>query len=214
MNLLFLTQTYPRFEDDTSGPFIRDLARGLVGWGDRVTVLTPHAEGVEESWDDGGVAVRSFRYAPERLELIGYSRSLSSDERIRSLAAAVTPLYLRGARRAVAAELERGSYDLLQGHWVVPNGLVASSFHRRLAVGAGLHGSDVFLAEKPLVRRWVGRALARMRCLTGCSPELVDRVCALGFPRPAARVIPYGVDPARFAPDPGRRDVWRQRLGI
>ena len=27
---LFLTQTYPRCPDDTSGPFIRDLARALV----------------------------------------------------------------------------------------------------------------------------------------------------------------------------------------
>ena len=28
-NLLFLTQTYPRFAGDTAGPFIRDLALGL-----------------------------------------------------------------------------------------------------------------------------------------------------------------------------------------
>ena len=41
LDLLFLTQTYPRFEGDTAGPFIRDLARGLVRGGDRVTVLTP-----------------------------------------------------------------------------------------------------------------------------------------------------------------------------
>ena len=40
-NFLFLTQTYPRFAGDTSGPFIRELARGLVRAGDQVTVLTP-----------------------------------------------------------------------------------------------------------------------------------------------------------------------------
>ncbi len=65
MNLLFLTQTYPRFDGDTCGPFIRDLARGLVRQGDRVTVLAPHAPQVPAEWEDDGVRVRTFRYAPQ-----------------------------------------------------------------------------------------------------------------------------------------------------
>lgn len=214
MNLLFLTQTYPRFPDDTAGPFIRDLARGLVTGGDRVTVLAPHTAGLGAGWDDGGVEVVTFRYAPERFEVLGYSRSLESDEKIRALAGLVTPLYLLGARRAVARQLARADYDLLQAHWVVPNGLVAASFHRRLPIAVGLHGSDVFLAERPGVRRWVGSALRRTAVLTGCSPELVDRVCALGFPAGRSHVIPYGVDVETFKPDPERRSLWRERLQI
>ena len=57
---LFLTQTYPRFAGDTAGPFIRDLARALVRGGDAVTVVVPHAAGVEAGWDDDGVRVVSF----------------------------------------------------------------------------------------------------------------------------------------------------------
>ncbi|MEM9553777.1 MAG: glycosyltransferase [Acidobacteriota bacterium] len=211
---LFLTQTYPRFDGDTSGPFIRDLARGLVAGGDEVTVLTPHAPGVDASWDDDGVEVRSFRYAPERFELIGYSRSLDADETMKLGAVAGTPLYLFGALRAVRAQLRRKPYDLLQAHWVVPNGLVAARVADRVPVAVGLHGSDVFLAEKPGARQLVGSALRRIRGMTGCSPELVDRVCALGFDRERARVIPYGVDSATFAPDPARRSIWRRRLGL
>jgi glycosyltransferase involved in cell wall biosynthesis len=78
----------------------------------------------------------------------------------------------------------------------------------------GLHGSDVFLAEKLGVRSLARRALGRTRLLTGCSPELVDRVCALGFPAERSRVIPYGVDIAAFSPAPERRQIWRQKLGI
>jgi glycosyltransferase involved in cell wall biosynthesis len=214
VKILFLTQTFPRSPVDTSGPFIRDLARGLIGHGDEVTVLTPHAEGVAGSWDDGGVEVHSFRYAPESSEVLGYSRSLSADERVRWRAGLVTPLYLWGARRAVARLLRDRSFDVLQGHWVVPNGLVVSSFADRLPVGVGLHGSDVFMAERSGVRSWVGRSLARCSFLTGCSPELVDRVCRLGFPRETAAVIPYGVDVETFSPRPERRDVWRRKLGI
>lgn len=195
--------------------------------GDEVTVLAPHGPQVPAAWDEGsrdeaGVVVKAFRYAPERFELLGYSRSLQKDETMKLGAAAVTPLYLRAARGAVVAELEGQAYDLLQAHWVVPNALAALGLGSRLGergalavpVAVGLHGSDVFLAEKPLVRRAVGRALARTAVLTGCSPELVERVCALGFPAQRARVIPYGVDARQFSPRRDRRGIWREKLGI
>jgi len=213
-NILFLTQTYPRFEGDTAGPFIRDLARGLVRGGDRVSVLTPHAADVAGAWDDGGVEVRSFRYAPQRFELLGYSRSLEADESVRPGAGAVAPLYALGARRALRRLLRRRRFDLVHAHWVVPNGPIAAGAVGEVPLAIGLHGSDVFLAERRGVRWWVARALRRARVLTGCSPELVERVARLGFDAARARVIPYGVDAETFAPDPSRRPLWRRKLGI
>jgi phosphatidylinositol alpha-1,6-mannosyltransferase len=64
------------------------------------------------------------------------------------------------------------------------------------------------------VRRLARWALSRARLLTGCSPELVDRVRALGFPAGRSRVSPYGVDVDAFTPDPARRAIWRRRLAI
>ena len=214
LDLLFLTQTYPRFEGDVAGPFIRDLARGLVRGGDRVTVLTPHAEGVPASWDDGGVEVISFRYAPERHEVLGYGRSLEADETVKGGAALAAPLYALAARQAVRRRLAGRRYDLIHAHWIVPNGVVAAAVDPQVPFAIGLHGSDVFLAEKPSVRVLARWALGRARLLTGCSPELVERVRALGFPEERSRVIPYGVDVAAFTPAPERRSLWRRRLGI
>ncbi len=228
LRVLFLTQTYPRYPDDTAGPFIRDLAVGLARGGDRVTVLVPHAKDVADSWQErlgepgsgpqGSVDVRSFRYAPESLERLGYGRSLEKDETVRAVAGAVTPLYLAGLRRAVAHELSRTRYDLVHAHWVVPNGVAALGV-RRLRRGdpplaIGLHGSDVFLAEKPGVRAIVGATLRRSRLLTGCSPELVERVRKLGFEGSLHRVIPYGVDVETYSPGPTASGAWRDRLGI
>jgi len=206
LDLLFLTQTYPRFEGDTAGPFIRDLARGLVRLGDRVTVLAPHAAGVPARWEDQGVETATFRYAPERYEVLGYGRSLEADERVKGGAAIAAPLYALGLLRAVR---KARRFDLVHAHWIVPNGVVAAFGSAPLAIG--LHGSDVFLAEKPGVRKAAAWALRRARLLTGCSPELVDRIRALGFPEERARVIPYGVDVKTFAPGPSG---WRERLGI
>lgn len=214
LDLLFLTQTYPRFEGDTAGPFIRDLARGLVRGGDRVTVLAPHAEGVAPSWDDGGVRVITFRYAPERQEVLGYGRSLEADEKVKGRAALAAPLYMLGARRAVRRQLRGRRFDLVHAHWIVPNGVVAALAVGKTPLAIGLHGSDVFLAEKGGVRSLARWALRRSRLLTGCSPELVERVRSLGFPAERSRVIPYGVDIQAFSPGPDRRSIWRQKLGI
>jgi glycosyltransferase involved in cell wall biosynthesis len=39
-------------------------------------------------------------------------------------------------------------------------------------------------------------------------------VQAIGFAAERSHVIPYGVDGALFRPDPARRPIWRDRLGI
>jgi glycosyltransferase involved in cell wall biosynthesis len=213
LDLLFLTQTYPRFEGDTAGPFIRDLALGLVRGGDRVTVLAPHAEGVPARWEEAGVTVETFRYAPERHEVLGYGRSLEADEKVKGRAAVAAPLYALAARRAVARRLGARRFDLGHAPGILPNGVVVAGL-RGAPLAIGLHGSDVFLAEKLGVRTFARWALGRARLLTGCSPELVDRVRALGFPAERSRVIPYGVDVKTFSPDPARRSLWRDRLGI
>jgi glycosyltransferase involved in cell wall biosynthesis len=217
LEVLFLTQTYPRFEGDTSGPFIRDLARGLARLGDRVTVLAPHTKGLPPVWQERGVEVVTFRYAPERMEVLGYGRSLEADERVKGGAALAAPLYALGARRELKRLLKLLRFDLLHAHWIVPNGAVAATLlgaAGRVPLAIGLHGSDVFLAERPGMRTLARRALARARLLTGPSPELVDRVQALGFPRDQTRVIPYGVDVRTFKPAPARRRIWRELLGI
>ena len=214
MNVLFLTQTYPRFDGDTAGPFIRDLALGLTRLGCEVTVLAPHSRDVPSKWEESGVCVRTFRYGPESMEVLGYSRSLDADEKAKIGAMAVAPLYVAGARRALRRELRRASYDLLHAHWIVPNGIVAAPFSSRIPLALGLHGSDVFMAEKPALRWFAGRALRRSVLLTGCSRELVDRVCALDRPPGECHVIPYGVDTAAFSPGEPRSRAWREELGI
>ena len=181
-----MTQTYPRFADDTSGPFIRDLARGLVRGGDRVTVLTPQRPKVAERLGRRGVEVREL---PLRAPRVSRCWATAAAWR-RTSACARAPGWWRRSicsPRGVPwrASSPTGDFDLLHAHWIVPNGLAAAPVARRIPLVVGLHGSDVFLAEKAPMRRLVAAVLRRTRRLTGCSPELVHRVEALGFAAPA-----------------------------
>src|SRR6202035_3035946 len=96
---------------------------------------------------------------PEAAEVLGYGRSLEADVRVRGGTAAVAPLYLAAARRAVARQLRGRRVDLVHAHWLVPNGLAAGAALPSAGAGAkppmaiGLHGSDVFLAERRRARR-------------------------------------------------------------
>ena len=187
-------------------------------------MLAPHTAGLAGRWEAAGVEVLTFRYAPERAEVLGYGRTLEADERVKVWAAAATPFYSLALAGAVRRVLRQRRFDLVHAHWIVPNGVIAAAVAggRGVPLAIGLHGSDVFLAEKPGVKRWARWALSRSRLLTGCSPELVDRVRALGSPAgQVIRVIPYGVDVAAFSPahpsdtaDAGHRSPWRSRLGV
>jgi phosphatidylinositol alpha-1,6-mannosyltransferase len=116
----------------------------------------------------------------------------------------------------VARALRQRPADLVQAHWLVPNAPAAAAPARAAgaAFAVGVHGSDVFLAERRGARALARRALARTDVLTGCSPELVARASALGLPAGRAHVIPYGVDVLTFAPDRARGAAWRERLGV
>lgn len=189
------------------------MARALAAAGDHVTVLVPHVAGLPRRWSEGEVAIESFRYAPPSWEVLGYGRSLEADQAVRPVARAVAPLYLAAGRRAVRRLTAREPFALLHAHWLIPNGPLAAAAPMPLPLAIGLHGSDVFLAERRPYRWPARRALARATLVTGCSAELVERVCALGYPRDRAMVIPYGVDGERFHPGADRRG-WRDILGI
>lgn len=166
------------------------------------------------TWSEGGVVATSVRYAPESLERLGYGRSLRADEKLRGIAALSAPLYAFAMRRAVGAMVQKRRFDIVHAHWIVPNGLVALPAAGRSRLAVGLHGSDVFLAERRVFRPFVHRVLRRSTLLTGCSPELVQRVVNLGFRANRSRVIPYGVDAELYRPTDDGRALGRRRLGL
>jgi teichuronic acid biosynthesis glycosyltransferase TuaC len=153
VKIAVVTTSYPSAEGDPAGHFVEREARLLAGAGHHVIVIAP---------------------GPEALGAFGWPGAL---ERLRR-----NPLRLFGAIRfAVRARQElrqKGPFDRIIAHWVVPSAWpIALAGHGSLEVVA--HGSDVALIERlpgAIRRRLIAGLLRRGARFRFVSHELYARM--------------------------------------
>ncbi len=223
MRILMLASSFPKWPGETTAPFLEEIAAGVAARGHAVTLLLPFHPELRRAAEERGVRLRPFRYAPHpALNIWGYAQSLLSDTQIKRRTLLAAPFALAASLGAVARELAAAKlagqpYDLVQAHWVLPNGppaaLPAALFGTPLVVS--LHGSDIYLSERhwalALTTAGTFRAAA---VVTACSSDLRTRAVALGARPASSCVIPYGVNPQQFRPDPVARALVRAELGL
>jgi glycosyltransferase involved in cell wall biosynthesis len=114
-----------------------------------------------------------------------------------------TPSWLRYLAMLWAALTRRGRFDGVEGHFVLPSGVIAllAARLRGLPLVVYAHGGDVRdMANRNAAFRWLARRVVRGadEVVTN-SRETAELVWQLGA---SARVIPPGVDLSRFTPHP------------
>jgi glycogen synthase len=164
MKVVVLTTSYPRYEGDPAGVFVKDAVEQLRARGVEVEVVSP------ASFRHFGIAYGSgvmgnLKRAPWKLALVP----------------AMMASFARAARRAA-----RGA-DLVHAHWL-PSGAVALSTGKPFVVQ--LWGTDVELARK--ARVFAQRVLSRARLTICASNALADSARELGAGE--VRVIPSAVE--------------------
>lgn len=216
MNIGMITSSYPRFEGDIAGTFVRSLAEEVTRLGHQVHVFAGYDPAQREPASP--VHAHRFRYAPVKTwHRIGYGQSLESDVALRKGNWPLLPLYATAAVAAMVSWHSRVRFDLIHAHWVVPGGGVghAVSLLSGAPLVISLHGSDVFMLEKNAVaRQTASAAFGRARCVTGCSSDLLERAQQHGLSPSRSRLIPYGVDTGRFRPDEALGQQEKSRLGM
>lgn len=223
MRILMLASSFPKWPGETTAPFIEEIAAGVAARGHAVTLLLPEHPELRRDPVVRGVRLRPFRYAPHpALRIWGYAQSLLSDTQIKRRTLAAAPFALAASCAAVARELAAGRaagrpYHLVHAHWVLPNGPPAAlpAAVQALPLVVSLHGSDIYLAEQHWAMALAARAAFRAAAMvTACSGDLRERGVRLGARPEVSRVIPYGVNPAQFRPDPTARAAVRAELGL
>ncbi len=219
MKILMLASSYPLYAGEPTAPFIEEIAAGVVARGHTVTLLAPWHPGLRRGPEERGVRLRFFRYAPHpALNVWGYAQALVSDTHLKGRALAITPLALAASCGALLRELAGATrYDLVHAHWALPNGPPAAitAALANLPLVVSLHGSDIYIAEQGWP--FALAAATTFRCagaITACSSDLHLRALRLGAPPQHSSVIPYGVNPSFFKPDPAAHASVRAELGL
>lgn len=211
MRISIITSSYPRFPGDGTAPFIKSIAEHLVAQGNDVEVVAPYDPEVKPI-ETHGVNVHRFRYTwPDRFHIVGHARSLIADVRLRPLVIFLLPFFLAAAFIKLFRVAIRQKSQLINAHWVLPNGLVGAwvATFLRIPLVISVHGSDIYMAQSNFLFRWVaGSIFRRADGVTACSPELYKAAIALGA-RKKTLLLPYGVDPALFHPMANRLEIRR-----
>jgi glycosyltransferase involved in cell wall biosynthesis len=220
VRILMLTSSYPKYVGETTAPFIEEIAAGLAARGHTVHLVAPYHPHLVRKPVERGVHLHFYRYAPHpALNVWGYAQSLLGDSMLKWQTLAAVPFALAGSVWGVSRVVrsQPHPFDLLHTHWVIPNGppaaLAASLYHLPLVVS--LHGNDVYMAERhETIAAAAGFTFRRAAAVTACSSDLHRRGVRLGARPDSSRVIPYGINPKEFRPDPhAREQVWGE-LGL
>jgi glycosyltransferase involved in cell wall biosynthesis len=207
VRVLFVTHAFPRTAGDAAGSFVLRLATALAGEGITVDVVAPHAPGLADRETVGGIAVRRFRYAPQRYETLAYAGTMA--EQVRASWAARLALGALVAGAAYDGDRARAQVGprLLHAHWWFPSGVAAAGIAalRKLPLITTLHGSDVRLTRSvPAARRLYARVAARSSVVTAVSTWLAAQARDLAPHTPEPRVEPMPVDVELFSPGGAR----------
>jgi glycosyltransferase involved in cell wall biosynthesis len=214
--VVMVTSSYPRFPGDSVGTFMEPIAKSVAARGHEVHVVAPWHPLVSRADVEDGVRFHFYKYAPvPALNVFGYAAALRADVSLRGAAYLAAPLAMMAGWQTARRVAYRHRATVMHGHWVIPGGPVAALAAPRLPLVVSLHGSDVYVAETVAPARAVARRVFRRAdAVTACSADLRRRAIALGADGSRVEVVPYGVDAARFRPDPLVRAKRRASLGI
>lgn len=197
--VLCLTSSFPRWEGDSTTPFILNLCSDLQGQGWEVHVLAPHAPGAADHEILGGVRVERFRYLwPASLETVCYQGGALINLRHRPWNYAKLPMLVMSELLAVERRLRSRTYDLLHCHWILPQGFVGAISARRWHVPSVLtvHGGDIFGLRGRLLTWFKSVALRRTDAITVNSSVTLDAVRQIAPGMATVRQIPMGATDA------------------
>lgn len=202
--ILITTSTFPMSPTDaTSARFVLDLAQHLTAHA-KVFVLAPGGPTTQprETWGD--VTVLRFRYfVPASAQRLAAGEGMVATMRASKLALMQAPFFVASQWAQLPRIVRDERIDLLNPHWIVPQGFTAAYWAPRLGIPSVVtaHGADVAWLDRARFGRRVARyvfgrsqgLIADSQALATRTEEIVGRL----IPHAA---IPMGVATSVFRP--------------
>jgi len=193
---LCLTSSFPRWPEDHEGNFVFQLAKGLLSYGWKAHILTPHVPGSLHQEEMEGVLVTRFRYlVPEGLETVCGGGSALVTLKKRPLEPLKLPPLLASQFLHTLYHLTRHRYSLIHAHWLIPQGLMAvlAAAIFDIPTVVTVHGGDVFRLRHSAFLTLKRFTLKRATCVTVNSPATRQAVLELAPDLKNLYEIPMGI---------------------
>jgi glycosyltransferase involved in cell wall biosynthesis len=216
MRILTFSTLYPNDAAPAHGVFVENRLRHLVGTGAvSATVLAPIPYFPSKNPAFGTWSRHAAAPAAERRHGIGvlHPRYLAIPRF--GMSAAPFLLYLSAARALARLRRAGETFDLIDAHYLYPDGVAATWLGRRFSLPVVLtaRGSDVTQWPRHAIpRRLIRAACARADAVITVSAGLRDALAAIGVDAGRVTVLRNGVDLRQFAPVD--RTAARAALGL
>lgn len=216
MKICVLTHTFPRNDQDVAAAFMKPFADGLVQSGNKVTVVTPFDSQFKRQ--DDPFEITTYKYIwPNSLHLLGYSKAMEGDVNLRKRNYMLLPLMLLFGTLALWNVVKREKPDLVNVHWILPNGLMAIIVFwlTRTPFVVTIPGTDAYLASRNKLFGWVSKFIAQSSAgITSNSSLNLSRIINLGVTGKPTLVLAYPADVSFFKPLNTGLDKYRTKLKL
>ncbi len=196
-NILLFTSTFPTSADDPLTPrFVYHLGHELSKT-HNVHVLAPHTAGaaLEENLD--GMQVIRFRYAfPDASQRLAYGTGMTNNLRQHPTAWLQVPSFFYYQHRALRETIKRFNIEVVNSHWMVPQGLTAAWSLQSTNVKHVLtiHSAGLFLLRRIPAGKLIARRILKRTDALYIVSENNRRMLEDLIKRPVeARILPMGI---------------------
>ena len=217
MRALLFSNLFPTSGDPNRGLFTRQLAVELARLCElEVAVPLPWFPSGRLAARLAPGYAREFGQLADRLEFEGLLATYPRYPLIPKLSErAHDRLMYLGVRGAITRRHHERSFDVINAHWLYPDGVVAMQIGARLKLPVVLTGLGCDVNDDlkiPARRSRILAAAHAAAAVTTVSQPLADALREAGVPGDRITVIPNGVDTARFSL--GDRAAARHTLGL
>ena len=158
-NVLVLTTTFPRWQNDSTPRFIYNLTKSLASEYNTI-VLAPHCKGAMKKELMENLKVRRFAYfKPEGLQKLCYGGGIISNLKNSFLAKIQMPFLILSEFLVSCFILRKEKINLIHAHWILPQGFVAAFLKKsfKIPLLVSVHGSDLFPLKNRVFKHYCGK---------------------------------------------------------
>ena len=194
--VLLTTSNYPRWEGDSTTPFVLNLAKDLQQLGWEVDVLAPHTPGAKKKEIIEGVNVERFQYLwPEKAQTVCYQGGALINLRKNKSNFLKLPALVFFELLHIVLKLRTGHYDVLHSHWILPQGFTGVLAAKLFSIPhvITVHGGDVFVLKGKILNKFKQFSLKYCNAITVNSLATKAAVEAIITNPKQLNLIPMGV---------------------